>query len=150
MTTRCESSRTTTRLLIRAADVVGASSERERAVTLLGAAATLASIVLPRPIIKAALKEAAMPVPVRDTPLSRELYDEGRDEGRHEGRREGRQEGRRGATVDFTAALLEERFGPDERIPVLAERLADLDDRTRVRRITSAAAIEELADPYPR
>ena len=118
----------------------------ERRATLLGAAATLASIVLPRPIIKAALEEAAMPVPVRDTPLGRELY----DEGRQEGRLEGRDEGRRAAAVEMTAALLEERFGPDERIPDLAERLTDVDDRTRIRRITAAATIEELADLYPR
>lgn len=43
----------------------------------VGAAATLATIVLPRSTIVTALKEAAMPVPVRDTPLGRELYEEG-------------------------------------------------------------------------
>ena len=62
-------------LLVQAADVIGASRDQERRITLLGATATLASIVLPRPIIKSALKEAAMPVPVRDTPLGRELFD---------------------------------------------------------------------------
>ena len=124
-------------LLVRAADAITAGRVSERRATLLGAAVTLASIVLPRPIIKAALEEAAMPVPVRDTPLGRELYDEGRQEGR--------QEGRRTAAVEMTAALLEERFGADERIPLVAQRLADLDDRARVRRIAAAATIEELA-----
>ena len=71
-----------------------------------------------------------MPVPVRDTPLGRELYQEGRDdgrsegrnegrnEGRQEGRREGRQEGEHQAALRFTRLMLRQRFGDD--FPALA------------------------------
>ena len=76
-------------MLAAAAELITAHADPDRRDALLGAAATLASIVFPRRIITAALKEAAMPVPVRDTPLGRELYEEGRQDGRQEGRQEG-------------------------------------------------------------
>jgi hypothetical protein len=120
------------RMLVAAAHVISATTGDDRRNALLGAAATLASIVLPRSIIRAALEEAAMPVPVRDTPLGRELYDEGR------------QEGRQHAVLDMTAALLDERFGPDRRIPALAQRPARLGDRDRARLITRAATLDDL------
>jgi hypothetical protein len=123
-------------VLVAAADVISAHAPPEGRDLLLSAAATLASIVLPRPIIKAALEEAAMPVPVRDTPLGRELYDEGRLEGIREGERQ--------AVLRVTVALLEQRFGTDERIPGIAEALLPLADEERARRIVRAASLEQL------
>jgi predicted transposase YdaD len=64
-------------ILTAAADLITARTDSDRRTLLLGAAATLASIVLPRATITTVLEEAAMPVPVRDTPLGRELYEEG-------------------------------------------------------------------------
>ncbi len=124
------------RALLAATDVINTSTRDDRRQALLGAATTLASIVLPPPIIESALEEAVMPVPVRDTPLARAWLDRGRQEGRQEGRQQ--------AVVEMTVVLLEERFGPDGRIPALAERLARLGDRDRVRLIARAVDLDEL------
>jgi predicted transposase YdaD len=83
-----------------------------------------------------------MPVPVRDTPLGRELFEEGRREGRAEGRETGRHE----AAAQMATAWLRERFGDDARIPGLAARLADLSDEDRIARITSATSLDELLE----
>jgi len=123
-------------MLVAAAELIAAHTAPERGRLLLGAAATLASIVLPRPIIKRSLKEAAMPVPVRDTPLGRELY----EEGHHEGHRAGEHD----ATVRLTQLLLRRRFGDDARIPAIAAALARLPDEERLNRIADAGELGEL------
>ncbi len=122
-------------VLTAAAESITAGTDAGRAGTLLGVAATLASIVLPGPIIRTSLKEAAMPVPVRDTPLGRELYAEGRDEGRAEGR---------AALQRLTALTLRLRFGDDTRIEATADRLAALPDDERLTRLAAAANLDEL------
>lgn len=127
-------------LLLAAAELITAHTEPERGKLLLGAAATLASIVLPRTIITSSLKEAAMPVPVRDTPLGRKLY----EEGRHDGHVEGRREGEHDAAVRITVALLHRRFGDDPRIPALAADLAEPADEERIHRITAAVSLTDL------
>jgi predicted transposase YdaD len=80
-----------------------------------------------------------MPVPVRDTPLGRELF----EEGRHEGRQEGRQEGRL-AVLHLTALVLRQRFGDDPRIDNAAAFLAALPDQERLDRLTRATSLDEL------
>jgi hypothetical protein len=134
-----------TAILVAAAELITAHTDPDRRDLLLGAAATLASIVLPRRTITSALKEAAMPVPVRDTPLGRELYQEGRKEGRTEGRQEGRQEGEQQAVLRMTAVMLRRRFSADEaRITAVAARLAALPDDDRIALILGASSLDDL------
>jgi predicted transposase YdaD len=128
-------------VLAAAAELITAHAEPERRDVLLGAAATLASIVLPRRTIVEALKEATMPVPVRDTPLGRELF----EEGWQEGRQEGRQEGDRAAVVRLTLFMLRQRFGEDPRSEAVAEALADLTDEERFGRLDAARQLDDLA-----
>lgn len=124
-------------VLVAAAELISTHTDPDRRNVLLGAAATLASIVLPRRTISTALKEAAMPVPVRDTPLGRELYDEGRQEGRQEGDRQ--------AVLRLTRSMLRSRFDTDHtRIESAAARLVALTDDERVARILAASSIDEL------
>jgi len=73
-----------------------------------------------------------MPVPIRETPLARALYEEGREEGE------------RLASVRFTALLLRRRFGDDPRVDEVAARLADVADDRRLDLIASAAALDDL------
>jgi predicted transposase YdaD len=127
-------------VLAAAAELITAHADPDRRDVLVGAAATLASIVLPRSIITTALKEAAMPVPVRDTPLGRELY----EEGRQDGRQEGRQEGAHAAVLNLTALMLRQRFDDDPRCAAVAARLADLPDEERLARLAAAANLDDL------
>lgn len=113
-----------------------AGTEPVRARTLLEAAMTLASIVLPAPIIDTALKEANMPVLIRDTPLGREIYQEGRQEGRQEGEWE--------AVLRITRTMLVQRFGDNPRIDAVAERLARLPDEERLTSIATATILDDL------
>lgn len=132
-------------VLTAAAELITAHTDNpDRRDVLLGAVATLASIVLPGHTIVTALKEATMPVPVRDTPLGRELYEEGRLEGRQEGRHEGQQEGERQAVLRLTSLMLRRRFGDDPRVGAIAARLADLPDEERLTRLTSATSLDDL------
>jgi predicted transposase YdaD len=77
-----------------------------------------------------------MPVPVRDTPLGRELY----EEGRQDGCQEGRQEGARAAVLRLTALMLRQRFGDDAR----CESVADLTDEERLARLVAAESLDDL------
>ena len=124
--------------------MITAHAAPERRDVLVAAAATLASIVLPRRIIRTTLKEAAMPVPVRDTPLGRELYEEGRLDGRNEGWQEGRQEGDHEAVLRLTVVLLQQRFGDDPRCAAVAASLVGLSDKERVARIAAAGGLDDL------
>ncbi|MGQ0776446.1 MAG: hypothetical protein ACT4NY_18805 [Pseudonocardiales bacterium] len=124
-------------VLTAAAERITASTDPDRRDVLIGAAATLASIVLPGHTIVTALKEATMPVPVRDTPLGRELYEEGRQEGRQEGDRQ--------AVLRLTSLMLRRRFGgEDPRVEAIAARLAALPDEERLTRLTAATSLEDL------
>ena len=123
------------RVLVAAAELI-TRTDPDRARTLLEAAVTLSSIVLARPIIDTALKEAAMPILIRDTPLGRELVEEGRQEGR--------QEGERHAVLRLTRLLLRQRFGDDPRIDAIADRLAELPDEERLTRIATATDLTAL------
>ena len=107
---------------------ISAGAEADRAQALLGAAATLASVVLPRRIIGDVLKEAAVPVLVRDTSLGREIYDEGRQEGKRA----------------VLGALLRQRFGDDPRIDDVVERLSGLPDEDGLARLAAAGGLDEL------
>lgn len=113
-----------------------ARTNPDRARTLMQTATTLASIVLPAPIIDIALKEASMPVLIRDTPLGREIY--------QEGRQEGQQEGERQAVLRLTRLLLRQRFHGDPSIDAIAERLAGLPDEERLTRIAAATSLDDL------
>ncbi|MGH3916347.1 MAG: hypothetical protein ACRDTC_23500 [Pseudonocardiaceae bacterium] len=122
-----------TSVLTAAAERITAHTEPDRRDVLIGAAATLASIVLPGHTIVTALKEATMPVPVRDTPLGRELYEAGR------------QEGDRQAVLRLTRLMLRRRFGGDDpRVDAIAAQLADLPDEERITRLTSATSLDDL------
>ncbi len=120
------------RALAAATALISQDLDRDRRDVLLGAAATLASIVLPADTIKRATKEATMPVPIRETPLGREWLEEGRAEGRRE------------AVVQATAALLRRRFGADPRIDAVAAGLVDLSDDERVAKILDAPDMDAL------
>ncbi len=122
-------------VLAAAAERITARADPDRSNVLLGAAATLASIVLPRRTIATALKEAAMPVPVRDTPLGRELYEEGLHEGRQEGRL---------AVLRLTSLMLRRSFGDDPRVDTIAERLAALPNEERLTRLAVAVSLDDL------
>jgi len=119
-------------VLTAAAEQITAHTDPDRRDVLLGAAATLASIVLPGHTIVIALKEATMPVPVRDTPLGRELYEEGR------------QEGDRQAVLRLTRLMLRRHFGGDPRIEAIAAQLAALPDEERLTRLASATSLDDL------
>src|SRR3954447_13025609 len=123
------------RALTAAADLI-ARTDQSRQRRLLDAAATLASIHLSLPIIESALKEATMPVPVRELPLARALFDEGRAEGRAEGAHEG--------SMAMSVAILRHRFGDDARISAAAEALSDLTEDEAVVKIMAASRLEDL------
>ncbi len=67
--------------LASATELIKADTDPDRGARLVGAAITLASIVLPTSAIIPALRKADMPVPIRDTPLGRYLLEEGSREG---------------------------------------------------------------------
>ena len=69
-----------------------------------------------------------MPVPIRDTPLGRELYEEGD----------------RAAVLRLTTLMLRQRFGDDPRCAAVAAALADLPDEERLSRLASAQRLDEL------
>ena len=77
-----------------------------------------------------------MPVLIRDTPLGREIYQEGREDGRQEGERQ--------AVLRLTQKMLSLRFGDDPRIDAVAERLAALPDEERLSRIATATGLGDL------
>jgi hypothetical protein len=118
--------------LTAAADLILRVPDPERRTRLLAAASTLASIVLPADTIDSALKDAAMPVPYRDTPLGRLLLDEGREEGR------------RSESTRLTALMLRRRFGLDPRVDGIAEALAELPDEERMTAVEDAASLDDL------
>jgi len=119
-------------VLTAAAAVIAESTVADRRAVLLGAAATLASIVLPGATIDTALREATMPVPIRELPYARMLIEEGREEGREE------------TALAITSAILRRRFGDDPRVPAVAERLADLPVDECVARVIGATTLDEL------
>ncbi len=121
--------------LTSATELIKADTDPDRANRLVGAAITLASIVLPESAIITALREADMPVPVRDTPLGRKLFEEGLQAGRHE------------EAERMAVAWLRQRFGTDARIPEVAARLAALPDEDRIARISTATSVDDLLDP---
>jgi hypothetical protein len=126
-------------ILAAATHVIASNTDPDRCSVLMGAAATLASIVLPRDTITSALKEAHMPVPVRDTPLGRELFEEGREEGRLEARQERDQ-----SVLRLTRLMIRQRFGPDSRLDEIAAHLATLPDDRRLALLETAASLDEL------
>lgn len=73
-----------------------------------------------------------MPVLVRDTPLGREIYDEGREEGVLQGRRA------------VLRALLRQRFGDDPRTDDVVGRLVGLPDDEGLTRLIAAADLGDL------
>lgn len=126
------------RTLTAAAELIAARTDPDRGRILLRAAATLASIVLTRRTITTALEEATMPVPIIDTPLGREWYEEGREKGRQEGRQ---------AVLHL---MLRQRFGSDDpRLDSIAARLAALIDDARIARLTAADSLDELDAQLP-
>jgi hypothetical protein len=121
-------------VLTAAAELIVGSTDPERGDLLLDAAATLASIVLPRSTIVQALKEATMPVRIIDTPLGRAWYEEGREEGERQ------------AVLRITRIMLGQRFGTDDpRLDAIAAHLALLPDDERLARLAAATSLDELA-----
>jgi hypothetical protein len=62
-----------------------------------------------------------------------------------EGLAEGREEGRDQEREGILAGLIRHRFGPDERIPAIARRLATLDLDEYLARIDRASGLDDLA-----
>jgi len=135
-------------VLTAATELITKDTSPDRRDILLSAATNLASIVLPPDTIVTALKEATMPVPVRDTPLARLFIEEGEQKGLQKGLREGEQkglrEGERRAVLRMTRVMLSRRFGDDRRIDLVAARLADLTDEERLTRISTATSLDDL------
>ena len=76
-----------------------------------------------------------MPIPS----LLQDIYDEGRDEGREQGLEQGLERA--------AESTLGRRFGPDERIPDIARRLAPLGPDIFLERIDAASSLDELTSP---
>ncbi|MBI4940981.1 MAG: hypothetical protein HY830_09555 [Actinobacteria bacterium] len=111
----------------------------DRVAELLESAATLATIRLDAPILDKIRREVGMTVEsvaefYAQTDSGKFLVERGREEGREEGREAGREE--------TLAELLRERFGADERIPALAERLAH--QAGALRSVLAATSLDDL------
>ena len=115
--------------LRRALDIIAPLVDDQLRTALAQATVDLAAIRLDVATIEATWEESAMPIPS----LLNEKYEEGRSTGREEGR-----EG-------LLAEMLRHRFGPDDRIPVTARRLAALAPDEALRRLEQAAGLDELA-----
>lgn len=90
-----------------------------------------------------------MPVLIRDTPLGRELYEQGRQDGWRQGWREGWrecwQESDRQTALRLTTLILRQRFGSDDpRLDDIAARLAALSDEGRISLLITATSLDEL------
>ena len=123
-----------------ALSVIKRDAEPARRQELAAVAATLASVYLAADSIDAAWKEAAMPLDIINTPLGQKLAAEGRAKGHAQGLAEGHAEGRR----ELLGALLRSRFGHDERIAGVVDRLLELPDRAVVAAMLDAHTVEEL------
>ncbi|MDQ3988552.1 MAG: hypothetical protein M3291_05030 [Actinomycetota bacterium] len=117
-----------TAVLAAAAKLINTCEDPRLRYDLLVAAAILASIVLSRGIIIEALEGADMPILLSETPLGRELIEEGRRE----------------AVLHLTTLMLRHRFGDDPRIDAVAARLAVLPDEDRIARITTTEVLDDL------
>lgn len=105
---------------------------------LTDAATTLAAIRLDRATIAAIGKETNVPIDLRDTDLAQSFLQEGREEG----------------WAESMALVLHLRYGQDERIPILAGRLAHLSAERIAEVVTAAASLDALvhaldASPQP-
>lgn len=132
-------------ILRRALTVIHAGAAPEQARRLVDVAAVLAAIHLDAATIEAVGREAAMPISLEGTEAGRVIAQRGRDKGRVEGRNEGRVEGRNEGESAVLAELLTARFGTDERIPLLARRLAEAGEKAAVAAVLAASSLDDLA-----
>ena len=128
-------------ILRRALDVIHAGAAPEQARRLVDVAAVLAAIHLDAATIEAVGREAAMPISLEGTDAGRVIAQRGRAKGRDEGRVEGRNEGESAVLAE----LLTARFGTDERIPLLARRLAEAGEKAAVAAVLAASSLDDLA-----
>jgi hypothetical protein len=110
--------------LRRALDLIGPVTDDHVRSVLAHAAVELAALRLDSDTIKATWEDSAMPIPS----LLNETYEEGRADGREE----------------LVVAMLRQRFGPADGLPVVARRLATLDPDEVLARIGRAADLAEL------
>lgn len=82
-----------------------------------------------------------MPISLEGTDAGRVIAQRGRAKGRDEGRVEGRNEGESAVLAE----LLTARFGTDERIPLLARRLAEAGEKAAVAAVLAASSLDDLA-----
>jgi hypothetical protein len=114
--------------LHQALDLIAPVTDDHVRSVLAHAAVELAALRLDSDTIKATWEDSAMPIPS----LLNETYEEGRADGREEGREE------------LVLAMLRQRFGAAEGLPVVARRLAALDPNEVLARIGRAADLAEL------
>ncbi|WP_344309936.1 hypothetical protein [Fodinicola feengrottensis] len=100
--------------------------------TLVEMAATLAEIYLTFEEVEVAWKESAMLYPMTEGKIYRHVYAEGEDKGRAEER------------AEMIVAMLEERFGGDPGIVLIAARLSALDRREAYRLVWAAESLDDL------
>jgi hypothetical protein len=116
-------------------DLIAAVSDDETREMLTQAATDLAALRLDEDTIDSTWEDSAMTIPS----LTQRKYDEGVKQGVKQGVQQG---GER-----FVASVLRQRFGPDARIPAIAQRLAALDPDDCLARIGAAAGLDGLAEP---
>jgi hypothetical protein len=112
-----------------ALDVLAGVNDPRRREKLTGVASVLAAIHLDADTIERVTKESDMPISLEGTVAGRSLEARGEARGRR--------------TV--IATLLRRRFGDDDRIPTVAERLASLPQELAVSTALEAATLDELA-----
>jgi hypothetical protein len=110
---------------------IAAVSDPSTRQVLAWTTADLASLCLTTDTIRTTWEELAMPFPS----FAQALRDEAREKGLEQGRQE------------VLGSMLRQRFGPDQRVPAIAHRLATLDPDDGAARIAAATNLDELAEP---
>jgi predicted transposase YdaD len=119
--------------LAKALSIIADVEDDRRRETLGRATVVLAAVRLDPATITKTWEESAMPIP---NILDR-VYDEGRDEGEARGRELG--------LIQAVASLLQVRFGGDERIDAIAERLAGQGATSAMAAVEQARSLDDLA-----
>jgi hypothetical protein len=100
----------------------------------------LAAIHLDGATIEAIGRESAMPISLEGTEAGRVIAQRAEARGRAQGEAEGRAQGE----LDLLARLLRHRFGADQRIPAVAERLLHAGEQEAVDAALNAERLDDL------